>query len=206
MAPDQAALPSAPKRDRRQERHQANRDEILSAAWGMVRAEGLSALALRALARSVGLEAQSLYNYFSSKHAIYDAMFAEANTELLARMGRAPEPDDPVDGLRQRARMFVEFCTEDPARYQLLFQRNLPGFEPSEASYAVARQALDGTRRCLARAGLTNEAHLEVWTSLNAGLISQQMANDPGGRRYVRHLDDVIDMFLNHTQPTRSTT
>ena len=194
---------SEPKRDRRQERHEATRDEIVATAWEMVRAEGLAALSLRALARSVGLEAQSLYNYFPSKHAIYDVMFGRANAELLARLERDPEPEDPAEGLHQRARLFVEVCIEDAARYELLFQRHIPGFEPTEGSYALARQSLDGTRRCLARAGLSDEAHLEVWTSLTGGLVAQQMANDPGGRRYVRHLDEVVDMFLTHTKPSR---
>jgi AcrR family transcriptional regulator len=151
----------------------------------------------------VGMRAPSLYSYFDSKHAIYDAMFADANTEALARMEREPEPDDPEEALHQLAHLFVEFCMEDPARYQLLFQRNVPGFEPTEASYALARQVIDEASRRLARAGLTEEAHLEVWTSLNAGFVSQQLANDPSGRRYVRHLDEVIDMFLTHTKRQR---
>ena len=31
------------------------------------------------------MRAQSLYSYFPSKHAIYDAMFAQGNRELLDR-------------------------------------------------------------------------------------------------------------------------
>ena len=50
-----------------------------------------------------------------------------------------------------RFRRFVDFCTADPARYQLLFQRTLPGFEPSPRSYAPAMRALDGARELLAR-------------------------------------------------------
>jgi AcrR family transcriptional regulator len=144
------------------------------------------------------MRAQSLYVYFPSKHAIYDAMFAQANTELLGRLQDGPEPGDPIKSLHRRARIFVEFCTEDPARYQLLFQRTIPGFEPSEESYAIARQVLDTTRQALVRAGLTDDAHLEVWTALSSGLVSQQLANDPGGTRFVRHLDEVIDMYLSH--------
>ncbi len=158
------------RRDRRHARHEATRQEILSAAWELMRAEGVAALSLRALARAVGMEPQSLYSYFASKHAIYDAMFAQANTELLARMAENPEPAE----------------------------RTIPGFEPSGESYALARQVLDGTARRLERAGLAGEAHLEIATALISGLISQQLANEPGGRRYIRHVDEVIDMYLTH--------
>ena len=66
-----------PMRNRRAERRDATRAEILDAAWAQVRADGLAALSLRDLARSVGMQAPSLYGYFESKHAIYDAMYAQ---------------------------------------------------------------------------------------------------------------------------------
>ncbi len=191
------------RRDRRHERHEATRREILAAAWELIRAEGVSALSLRALARSVGMEPQSLYSYFPSKHAIYDALFAEANAALLAHLDRDAEPDDPVDGLRQQAHHFVDFCVADPARYQLLFQRSIPGFEPSDESYALARRVLDGTRARLARLGLHAEDHVEMWTSLVSGVVAQQTSNEPGGQRFVRHLDRLIDMYLSGLEPER---
>src|SRR5918998_4490835 len=185
MVVEGTAIP-ARRRDRRHERHEATRQEILDAAWQQMRAEGVAALSLRALARTVGMEPQSLYSYFGSKHAIYDALFAEANTGLLTRLERDPSPDDPVDRLRLHAHRFVEFCVEDAARYQLLFQRTIPGFEPSEESYAIARRVLDGSARALAGVGLHDDAHLEMWTALTAGVVAQQTSNEPGGTRFVR--------------------
>src|SRR5437870_9135304 len=95
-----------PMRDRLAERHEATRAEILDAAWQLVRAEGLAALSLRDLARKVGMQAPSLYSYFDSKHAIYDAMFLQGNLELLDRYERLPELDDPKEEFRQGARVF----------------------------------------------------------------------------------------------------
>ncbi|MCA1657473.1 MAG: hypothetical protein LC713_07180 [Actinobacteria bacterium] len=40
--------------------------------------------------------------------------------------------------------------TEDPARYQLLFQRTITGFDPSEESHTVALQVIERTRERLA--------------------------------------------------------
>ena len=74
-----------PIKDRRAERTLATRREILDAAWELVHEQGLGALTMRELGARVGMRAQSLYVYFPSKHAIYDAMFAEANRELLGR-------------------------------------------------------------------------------------------------------------------------
>src|SRR5438477_8891088 len=138
-----------PSRDRRAERHEATRAEILEAAWELVRAEGLAALSLRDLARRVGMRAPSLYSYFDSKHAIYDAMFLQGNLELLARYEAEPDFDDPVEAAHWGARTFVQFGIEDPARAQLLFLRTIPGFEPSPDTYAVAVRIVELGRQRL---------------------------------------------------------
>ena len=136
-----------PVRDRRAERRAATRAEILDAAWELVRADGLAALAMRSLGARVGMRAQSLYAYFPAKHAIYDAMYADSTRQLLDRLTNQPPLDDPVDRLRRLARLFLGFCVEDPVRYQLLFQRTIPGFEPGPQAYALAVEALGHGRR-----------------------------------------------------------
>ena len=75
----------SPTRNRRAERHEATKAEILEAAWELARTEGLAGLSLRDVARRVGMQAPSLYSYFDSKHAIYDAMFAQGAQEFLDR-------------------------------------------------------------------------------------------------------------------------
>src|SRR5436309_4082842 len=188
-----------PIRDRRAERREATKAEILDAAWELVRAEGLAALSLRDLARKVGMQAPSLYSYFDSKHAIYDAMFLQGNLELLARYEAMPTYDDPVDEFRAAARMFVGFTVEDPARAQLLFMRSIPGFEPSPESYEVAVRVVDRSKERMALGGIGPE-YFDIWTGLISGLSFQQIANEPGGKRWTRLVDEVVDMFLEHVR------
>lgn len=190
-----------PLRDRRAERVAATRQEILDAAWELAREQGLGALSMRDLGAQVGMRAQSLYGYFPSKLAIYDAMFAAANEELLERIRGVPATDDPEADLRARAQVFVDFAVADLARYQLLFQRTIPGFVPSAAAYAPAQEIVAGGRAELARCGIVGDEAFDAWTALISGLTSQQNANDPGGDRYVRLLDSQIDMFLAHYSP-----
>ena len=186
-----------PIRDRRAERREATRAEIIDAAWGLVRAEGLAALNLRDLAATVGMRPPSLYSYFASKHAIYDALFLQGNLELLDRYGAVPDYDDPVESLMAGARMFVQFGVEDPARAQLLFMRAVPGFEPSKASYDVALRVVELAKARMHRCGIQVE-YFDLWTALVSGLVWQQISNEPGGNRWARWVDDVVDMFLAH--------
>src|ERR1700728_2732591 len=96
-----STTPDRPRRrDRRHDRHEATKQEILDQAWSMVRADGLAALSLRALAHAVDMEPQSLYTYFASKNALYDSMFADGNRELASRFSRAEFPADPRGAVR----------------------------------------------------------------------------------------------------------
>ena len=187
-------------RDRRAERAEATRREILDAAWALVRQEGLAALTMRELGARVGLRAQSLYAYFASKHAIYDAMFGEANRELVARWrtAAAAGSQEPIAVLRRRTAAFLQFCAEDPVRHQLLFQRAIRGFEPSPQAYAPAVEGLSDLQSQLRACGVEDPRAWDVWTAVSAGLAAQQNANEPGGDRWLRLADECIDMFLEH--------
>ncbi|MDQ6697554.1 MAG: TetR/AcrR family transcriptional regulator [Actinomycetota bacterium] len=187
-----------PTRDRRAERHEATRAEILDAAWDLVSNEGLAALSLRDLARQVGMQAPSLYSYFNSKHAIYDAMFAQGSQQYLDRQAELGVTGDALRDLKAGMHHFVAFCTENPVRYQLLFQRTIPGFEPSAASFAIAVEGLDAMRRRLTGMGFSDPASLDLLTAIGTGLTDQQISNDPGGDRWARLIDEAMEMFFNH--------
>jgi AcrR family transcriptional regulator len=190
-------------RDRRSERREATRAEILEAAWALVREQGLGGLTLRDVAATIGMRPPSLYWYFDSKHAIYDAMFAEGNRKLLELMDLQDWPTEPRALLRRLAAGFVEFSVEDPARAQLLFQRPIPGFEPSADSYALAVEVLERGRSLLAAAGVTDPRHYDLWTGLVSGLAAQQLANDPGGDRWLHLVDEAVEMYADHVLPKR---
>lgn len=192
----QATARAGSARERRRERTSA---EILEAAWELCREQGLASLSLRELAGRVGMRAPSLYSYFDSKLAIYDAMFGQGYRELRAHM--APFNDRrPVtrDAIKEGVRHWVAFCTADEVRYQLLFQRTIPGFEPSPESYALAIEHLGEARQVLVDAGVTDDSALDLWTAVLTGLTSQQISNDPGGDRWSGLVDESVDMFLDH--------
>ena len=127
-------------------------------------------------------------------------MFGRAATEFADRMSEPYDCQDPRAILAAGVRRFVEFCTSDTARYQLLFQRTIPGFEPTPQSFKPAVRALDGVRERLALNGVTDARHLDMWTALTTGLVDQQISNDPGGDRWARLIDDFVAMFLAYCQ------
>jgi AcrR family transcriptional regulator len=190
-----------PTRNRRAEQRSRTRAEIIEAAWEIARVSGLAGITLRDVAARVGMRAPSLYSYFDSKNAIYDAMFAEGARDYLAGIEALTPTADPLTDLKKGMRFFVGFATADPVRYQLLFQRTIPGFAPSPESYAPAVQALEIARAALFRLGITDPGALDLFTAIGTGLTSQQFANDPGGDRWTRLVDPATEMFYAYVLP-----
>jgi AcrR family transcriptional regulator len=179
------------------ERREARIAGILNCAWKLAREHGVAGLSLHALAREVGIRQPSLYEYFDSKHALYDALFAQGNRQLLERIDATTLPTDPRDALKRFLREWVEFSLEEPARYELLFERHVPGFVPTPESYALAEQALGRAVTTMQRAGMTDQGDIDCLVAMIAGLLEAQLANDPGGDRWIRHLDRMIDLHLD---------
>ena len=178
-------------------RRAETRGEIISAAWELARETGLVPLSVRRLAQRVGMRAPSLYSYFASKDAIYDAMFAEGQIQLARTIDAYRQPSRA--GLRAATHAFFDFCVSDPVRYQLMFQRTIPGFEPTPESYALAIDNLERIRAQLVSAGITSSQHHDLWTAIVTGLVAQQMSNEPEGRRWRDLVDEAVDVFSDHT-------
>jgi AcrR family transcriptional regulator len=190
---------SAPTTDLRHARHEATKARILDAAWGLAREHGLAGLSLRDLAAAVDLRQPSLYSYFASKNALYDAMFAQGYQQLLDAVAGIELTGTPEAQVREMARTFVTLATNDVRRAQLLFQRTLPDFEPSAESYALAVRFLEFARDRLHAAGLDSDEHVALYTVVVGGIVNQQLANDLGGSGWIELVDEAMDMYLEHT-------
>jgi AcrR family transcriptional regulator len=182
--------------DRRGRRREAKRATILAEAWALAHRDGLAAISLRDLADRVDLRQPSLYAYFDSKLGLYDLMFADGNRQLLELVGSLTPSDSRRDDLVAFVEALVRFSTEDVVRHQLLFQRTIPGFEPSPVSYALALEFYEMARGRLAAVGVSEAGDVDVFSALVSGLAHQQVANDPGGDRWVRLAALAVDMFL----------
>jgi AcrR family transcriptional regulator len=193
--------------DWRTERREAARTAILRAASALAREHGLTGWTLRDLAKRLGMAAPSLYSYFASKDALFDAMFAQGNREMLAL--EFPAGRDLREALGGGAKVFARFCCEDPVRYQLLFQRTIPGFAPSAGSWDLAQAAYEHAMAPLKAFGITGQSDLDLVTGVYGGMIAQQLSNEPGGDRWIRLIDRATEMLHHHfvsRRPTKART
>jgi AcrR family transcriptional regulator len=186
--------------DVRSRRREQTRAEILAAAWRLSERDGIAGLSLRELAREVGMQAPSLYTYFESKAAIYDAMFAAGYRELDAALADIEVTGDPVDVLSGAIEGYLAFCLANVPRYQLLFTRALPDWAPSPAAYATSIASFERMTAQLAEVGIERQEDVDLLTALASGLAAQQLANDPDGDRWHRLSRAAAEMLIAHVR------
>jgi AcrR family transcriptional regulator len=196
-----------PPAARVEERHRGARGQILNAAWQLAAERGLTGWSLSELGAAVGMRAPSLYVYFASKDAIYDELFAQGCRDLLGVLRQViAQGTTPAERFREGSRAFVEFAVAHPARLQLLFLRVIPSFIPSEGSYALAIEITQLLTDNLRQLGVTDDAAADLWTATLTGLATQQVSNEPGGRRWARLVDRASAAFLATTTQAHSPT
>lgn len=207
--------------DRRQRRRQETIEEVLSLATEIMAEQGVAGLSIGEIARRMGIRPPSLYVYFPSKHALYDALFARGGRLLLEAM-EAMNAALPAQArtleeiLLPAAQAFVRWSVEHAAYSQLLFWRPVPGFAPSSEAYQPAVRLIGLARARIAalqgaglvRADVPIEQIERDWTILLSGVVSQQLSNAPQETfedgRFTTALPGLVSMFAGHYSPRTS--
>lgn len=191
----------------------------MDVAAAVMAEQGVAGLSLGEVARRMGIRPPSLYVYFDSKNALYDAIFARGSRELIAALepvhARVGDTTDVYAYLLEQAEVFVRWTVEHAAYSQLMFWRPVPNYEPSADAYAPAQDLLIRARAMIATlsergffvAGTDIDATLRMWTVLCSGVMTQQLANAPQESfdegRFTTQLPELVAMFVaHHCSPT----
>lgn len=200
------------------ERRLRNREEmqaaILEAARAVMREQGVAGLSLREVARRVRMQAPSLYAYFPSKMALYDALFLLAvRRHAEYQESGSAGIDSFWDQLTARCASYMRFAQENPELYQLAFERPVPGFIPSAESLQEAFQAPADFEHFLAEAVESGLIVLDIPVAqardllfgMIHGLTAQHMANEPelpfGSGRFGGQIPAAIALFRAKWDP-----
>lgn len=191
------------------------RAAALDHALALMTEEGAGAVSLSEVARRLGIRGPSLYKYFPSRNALYDALFArglaEEQAAVLVALTGVPRGTPRI---RAGAEAVVRWAVENPALAQLLHWRPVPGFQPSPQTFQPSQQDMATVQDEFAEAvrlgqlspAAGGEAALRLYTVLLSGLISQQLANEPGvpysEGAFSRLTGAAIDQFLSAYRPT----
>lgn len=110
---------------------------LTAAAHRLLAAEGPAALTVRRVATEAGVAPMGVYNRFGGKEGLVDELFRTGFEQLGAdidRISEGPFVEMMVTGMLA----YRAFALANPARYSLMFDRPIPGCDPSEASQLTA--------------------------------------------------------------------
>jgi AcrR family transcriptional regulator len=198
----------APGLDRRRRRRQETIEEILQIAIEVMAEEGVAALSLSEVARRLGIRPPSLYRYFPSKLALYDALFRRGWEDALAAFRTGAATAAPgLPALAAGVEVVGRHGMANQVVAQLISWRPVPGFQPTAAAYAPSLEFVAEVRRVVSTAVEWGQLHpdaaadegMAVLSTLVTGVMTQQLANQPDATfdngHFTRLFPAVLAMF-----------
>lgn len=131
----------------------AIRTALIEQAAGLIAEEGVRALTLRQLTKSVGVSTMAIYTHFGSMDDLRRAIREEGFARLAARMEAIEQTDDPVADLGAFGWAYYETAITNPNLYRAMFMEDrVPepdgpvGLDTFEGLVAAVRRCIDAGR------------------------------------------------------------
>lgn len=144
--------------ERRERERVALQKKIIDKGRDILVNEGHAALTMRRLADEIEYTPGALYAHFADKDALVRAICETDFLALASLFTHAQKIADPVERLRELARVYARFALEHPAQYKILFVLDaIPSVKheggpvergnPEQDAYAVLEQAVEHALR-----------------------------------------------------------
>jgi AcrR family transcriptional regulator len=129
------------------------RGTILGASRSILIEHGYGGFSMRRVAAEIGCAPGTIYLYFTSKEHLLDCVVEEGFDKLLEILDEMNDTDDPLQSLRDKLRVYVDFGLRYPHHYQVAFISRKTGRSVTHAgrphaSFDVLRNSV---RSCVER-------------------------------------------------------
>jgi len=154
-------------------KHENLRDAILIEALTIIDHVGLEKLSMREVSRRLGVSHQAPYKHFANRDEILAEILTQAFTEFTQLLASYPEHATPEQALRHMAQAYLQFATQNPLKYRLMFGSTLPQPDQYTDMVEQAQGAFHTLRDAVARMGHENSDAdaLYIWSTMH-GLSS----------------------------------
>jgi AcrR family transcriptional regulator len=171
---------------------------LLDAASRLLEAEGPDTLTMRRIAAEVGCSTSVLYTMFGGKSGVAEGLWREGFERLRQALEQA-DGADPLGRLAAMGRAYRENALANRAYYAVMFQRPIPGFQPSAEAYAESLrplQLLVGAVADCVDAGVfraADPAHIAgvLWAAAH-GAVSLELAGYEGASDAEARFQDLL--------------
>jgi AcrR family transcriptional regulator len=185
----------------------AYREAILAAAERIILRDGFQPARMADIADATGVSVGTLYNYFESKEAVFNALVEHHRGRFIAQVERPFDSEDPLLQLRELVARTHEFAEENGGLFNLYMRTRIQGVSVNETGCVV--RDIDHHRiqlhleRLLAQAQEEGKIRSDVpvgelvW-ALESLLYSLLMdwARQPSNVSLKKRGDEVVTLFL----------
>jgi AcrR family transcriptional regulator len=180
-------------------------DEILSAATEVFAREGYACADLQDVADSIGVGKGTLYRYFATKQALFQAAVDRVMSDMQAVIDREIlGVTDPLDRIAAAVRAYLTFFDEHPEYVELLIQERANFKDRKKPTYFEHREKNLGRWQEMYRR-LIAEARVR---DMPVDRITDVMSNQMYGRVFTNYFagrtkplreqaDDLLDVIWN---------
>jgi AcrR family transcriptional regulator len=109
----------------------SGRDRFVSAGLRVLHESGAAELTLRRVAQQAGSSTMGIYSCFGGRIGLLEAIYQRGFELLKDAITASPADADPGQAIVAIATAYRRFALGNPALYALMFERPLPGFDPS---------------------------------------------------------------------------
>ena len=159
---------------------------LLDTASELLERYGPEGLTMRRIAAEAGCSTSVLYTMFGAKAGIAEALWREGFDRLSTALDQVTGAD-PLQRLAAMGRAYRANALANRSYYAIMFQRPIPGFQPSPDAYRASLQSLqaltDSVADCV-RAGVfrpEDPGHIAgvLWAATH-GAVSLELAGYEG--------------------------
>jgi AcrR family transcriptional regulator len=187
------------------DRSAATREALVTAARRLFAAQGFADVSTDAIAMEAGVTRGALYHQFADKIALFDAVVDAVEGDIAGRLAQevaAIGVTEPVEGIRQAMRVWLEICVEPEshrialldgpsvlgwARWRELCQKHVLGL-----AEALLSQGMEAGR--IRRQPARPLAHILMGASDEAALYVAESADRPQARaQMIKVIDQLIE-------------
>ena len=160
------------------------KERLVAATLQLLRDEIPTDLTVRRIAAEAGTTTMALYTGFGGRDGLLDVVYARGFEQLGERLAPAAGVADPAQAVLQLLGAYRAFALANPGLYGLLFERVLPGFDPSPEARSAALDTTFGLLAAQAGRVLGTDAQDEASRSLaytlwalTHGLVSLELSH-----------------------------
>ena len=150
-----------------------DREKVIAAALAFVERNGHESLSLRRLAAELGVTAPALYAHVENKADLLRGVATEGFKQL-GQLFAAAQAERAIDRLELNSLSYVEFATEHPELFRVMFMFRPadvegPAGPELDAATTVFESGFDNIRQAIADGDLPDESPVDItlimWTA-----------------------------------------